>query len=991
VAAASSSWLIPHADGAVPVVRVIVQEADLDGHALLLRFRNGDTEHAAEFLPGEGHGPTLKAAADILAHWRRGTRKVELEAALHGAVVDGGTLRPAAMAGGLPTFVSLLPSYMVNVSSLTHFDFCPRNYLMDRYSVPELHPAQIRGNLVHEVFEPLLKEPTDRSSLMQHFGESLRKQVPQMLMAGTDPEEVFEDSRHHLNTLFRGVNWLHGSEEIEEIFVERFFLDPELGLKGKIDALVKKKNGRWQAFELKTGKSWGRKANRGHAYQVSAYQLLLMRAGFTELDPPCVFYTGDGALRLRQGEPSLPPRATLKTVSFGVAEILEHVNLRNDLVRIDITGALDFNTNDNKCRACVRLKKAETCLDLHHIGLEGGETAAPSLAGGLVKESSTDPDRALFARLNEALLHEFRTLRCEHGRTLLAPLEERMERGRCVQVRTVGIDPERHILRLDFPAGNTAEIREGDPCLLSDAAGVLGSSVLEVWVASISKEGAAVRLPKGVREPWFEPRYLDANSPETAFARNFASLFQLWARDAVVRDNLAPLRRHLMGEDPQWPDNAPLEGADFASTGLTLLPDQERAVACARGLEKMLLVQGPPGTGKTLTLACMVREIFATGKRVLVATYTHRASEEVMAKLQRLAPEVPVRKLGRVDATGARFADRCLDNILRESEPLLAHAANGPDVVREVSAHAEDVKALLAEPGVYVGTVQTWISGTYDNLCRPSAGGFPFDVAVVDEAAQIIAPAMIGVLRLAPRWILVGDHQQLPPVVLADAAQPLQRTLFESLAESLVDQPTRLVSLGVQHRMPPDLGNFISREFYAGELGSAAACADHALPGTEGTPSVSLLHCPRDEEDRQARQFPREAEGIIETLKMALDSGLEVRDGAGRPRVGIIAPYRLQVAFLRRRAEEVLGFYGDGAFWEQVVDTVDRFQGDERDLIFLSLCLDPDTLHIPRIYRDARRVNVALSRARARLCVVGDLRAMAAVPVLERFQKAFST
>ncbi len=1004
----SSSWLTPQPDSPLPVVRVIVQEADPARGALLLRFRDDQTEHATELVLGKGHESTVQAAADILAHWAREVRQEELEATLHGARVEGAsvksasvegatmestsakgaTLRPAQHPGSLPTFLSLLPSYMVNVSALTHFDFCPRNYLMDRYSVPDLHPAQIRGNLVHEVFEPLLQEPQDRASLMRHFGRSLHRQVPQMVMAGTDPHAVFQDSRHHLNTLFRSVNWLH--QKIEEVFAERFFLDPELGLKGKIDALVRKKNGRWQALELKTGKSWGQKANRGHAYQVAAYQLLLLRAGFTRLDPPGVLYTGDGAARLRDRAAALPPRATLKNVSFGAREVLEHVNLRNDLVRIDITGTLDFNTNDNKCRACVRLKKAETCLDLHHIGLDGGPTAAPSLAQDLARDSFTDRDRDLFRNFNQALLHEFRTLRCEHGRTLLDPLEKRVADGRCVSVRTVGLDPQRRILRLSFPAGNTTEIREGEPCLLSDEAGVLGHSVLEVWVASIDKEGAAVRLPKGVREPWFQPCYLDANSPETAFARNFAALYQLWSRDAVVHESLAPVRRHLRGQDPRWPANTQVAGSDGQPAGPALLPDQKRAVALARGLEKLLLVQGPPGTGKTLTLACMVRELANAGKRVLVATYTHRAAEEVMAKLHDPAAEVPVRKLGRVDATSARFADRCLDSILQRNRPLPAEGARGPDVVREVGDHARDVQDLLAEPAIYVGTVQTWISGAYDNLGRSGAtGGFPFDVAVVDEAAQIITPAMVGVLRLAPRWILVGDHQQLPPVILADDAQVLQRTLFESLAMSLPDRPDLLVSLGVQHRMPPDLGTFISREFYDGKLTSAPSCAEHVLPGEEDAATVSLVHCPLGDGARQARVFPQEAETIVETLKTALEAGLEARDAVGRPRIGIIAPYRRQVALLRRQAEEMLAEYGDGDFWEMVINSVDRFQGDERDLIFLSLCLDSHTGHTPRVYRDARRVNVALSRARARLCVVGDLPAMDAVPVLARFREAF--
>lgn len=990
------SWLKPVEEGFAPVVRVLVQEADTEAGRLLVRFRTLDDEYPAEVSLGPAHAASVEAAGALLAHWTQRRLDVPLEATLHAVDVAAGTLAPAPdRPDRLPSFISLLPCYMVNVSALTHFDFCPRNYLMDRYTVPGLHPSQIRGNLVHEVFEPLLREPDDRESWHRRFGASLRKQVPQMLMAGTEPAEVFADSRHHLNTLFRGVNWLHRNVEIDEIFVERFFLDPELGLKGKIDALVRKKNGRWQAFELKTGKSWGRKANRGHAYQVSAYQLMLMRMGFAELDPPCVIYTGDGALRYRNEEPPLPPQTTLKPVPFGPGEVHEHINLRNQLVRIDITGALDFNDNDRKCQACIRLQKADRCLDLHHIGLEGGENPAPSLRERVEQTPFTGPEQDLFRRFNEALLHEFRTLRCEHGRTLLAPLAERVARGRCAAVEGAGAEDGGRLLRLRFPEGNTTEIREGDPCLLSDAGGVLGASVLEVWVASIDREGVRVRLPRGVQTPWFKPAFLDSNSPETAFARNFAGLFQLWHEDERVRENLAPVLRHLLGEDSDWAPNQPRGVADEDAVlgGVSLLPDQRHALACARGLGKLLLVQGPPGTGKTFTLACLVRQLFVSGRRVLVATYTHRAAEEVMAKLERVAPEVPVRKLGRRDATSSRFGDRCLDELWHEGEP--APTGDSETIVADASEHAARVKERLAEPCVYVGTVQTWISGSHDRLLPPTPEGFPFDVAVVDEAGQIITPAMLGVLRLAPRWILVGDHQQLPPVVVAEAAQALKLTLFESLAGVLTGSDDLLVSLGVQHRMPPDLGDFISCGFYGENLASAPACQEHRLPGARGTlfaetsGSVTLLHRPAGRNGNPDRQFPAEATAIIERLAAALDEGLDLRDAAGRPTVGIIAPYRRQVAFLRRLAEERLAAWADGPFWEQVIDTVDRFQGDEREWILMSLCLDPAGTAIPRIYQDARRLNVALSRARARLCVVGDLQAMEVVPLLRRLRKAF--
>lgn len=111
-------------------------------------------------------------------------------------------------------------------------------------------------------------------------------------------------------------------------------------------------------------------------------------------------------------------------------------------------------------------------------------------------------------------------------------------------------------------------------------------------------------------------------------------------------------------------------------------------------------------------------------------------------------------------------------------------------------------------------------------------------------------------------------------------------------------------------------------------------------------------------------------------------------DGGNKPTIGIIAPYRAQVALLRRKLEnEFDGSVDDNKIWIDVVDTVDRFQGDERDIIIISLCLRRGSKSIPRIYEDNRRINVALSRAKKKLWIIGCIEEMKRIPTLRAFKE----
>lgn len=938
---------------------------------------------------------SAQAASQILASVAGREKPPPIHVKLLNVRCNNGNLSfPADPVGNGEAYPLLViqPSYLINVTSLTHFDFCPRNYLMDRYSIPESNQAMQRGSLVHSVFDFMLRHPRDREGLLHHCHTEMDGQLPDLAMQGVPPAQHFEDVRPHLNALAQGIDEALSPASFAEVYVERYMINPDLGLKGKIDALVKKTNGRWQALELKTGKSWGAAANAGHAFQVCAYHLLLTQNGIGPLDPPCVVYTGNQAQQIRQGERLLPAATMCKMLAFDARTAVQMINLRNELVRIDYTGELEFNDNPNKCRACVRLGKATHCVNLHGMGLDGGEIFAEHLEPLVAGLNVADKCRDGFQAMNGALLAEFQAIRTEHGLVLQGSIESRIAKGICLLVKQAENQAEDGLITLELPEGNSSEFREGDPCLVSDSAGPVKGNCIEVYISQINKRRAVVSLPQGVSRLWFSPTYLDVNAPDSAFERNFAALYALWASTDSEDDPLGPIRQFLSGAPHAFRPNEEVAAA-FDGVQPPPLPAQRRAVSLALGLKDMLLIQGPPGTGKTYTLALVVKALTQQGQRVAIATYTHRAADEVMSKLASAAPELAIRKLGRQEAIAAQHSDKCLDGMLARKNDI--PRCSKEQMLVDLEARREELASLLSAPAVYIGTTHAWLSGAYDALPQMMSDGQRalFDVVVVDEASQIITPNLVGVLRLAKRWVLVGDHKQLPPIVVGDTTGNLAATLFEAIAEHPECDTSQIVQLDTQHRMPTTLSHFIGNTFYGGRLKTSATAAQRSPRVTCEHPLMATSHCislvnvAQSTEVIHLKQFLDEANWITKTMAELSKHGWPLRDKAEKPTIGIIAPYRAQVALLRRCLERKFEGKVEHEFWNDVVDTVDRFQGDERDVIMLSLCLRQGSERIPRIYEDERRINVALSRAKMKLWVVGSTADMNRIPVLEAFRR----
>lgn len=417
-------------------------------------------------------------------------------------------------------------------------------------------------------------------------------------------------------------------------------------------------------------------------------------------------------------------------------------------------------------------------------------------------------------------------------------------------------------------------------------------------------------------------------------------------------------------------------------------PHYDQVLLSAFRSQDFFLLVGPPGTGKTsMALRFMVEEEIARGTcGVLLTAYTNRAVDEICAMLNDAG--IGFLRIGSESSCDERFRDRLFEN-----------AVGGLDTV-------ENMRDAVRSVAVIVGTTSMLQS-------RPSVFGLKhFSLAIVDEASQILEPALIGILSAhdgtgrccIDRFILVGDHKQLPAVVQQSETDsrvddPLlhgigltdcRNSLFERLM-NIERRSGRKCFVGLldrQGRMHPDVARFAETMFYAGEnLRSVPlphqleASLGYDLPAEDamdGLLKVRRMIFIPVEDDNAGRLSDKVN---VAEADMAADIVRRIYRFYGErfdpdKTIGIIVPYRNQIAMIRRR----LAALGISALDRISIDTVERFQGSQRDVIIYSftvhrrsqLAFLTANTFIENGRVIDRKLNVAVTRARRQMIITGN-------------------
>lgn len=603
-----------------------------------------------------------------------------------------------------------------------------------------------------------------------------------------------------------------------------------------------------------------------------------------------------------------------------------------------------------------------------------------------------------FDRLSRLLDLEAEAERAQAARTAAEDGEGRALTGLVVREEDAGLGGR---LLLTFGKRDTSlplpptRLQPGSPVLLTcpnDGQSVALRGV--VFARDASTLRVAVEedeVPEG--ETW----RVELSADEVSRRRQKAAMA---AARSATRSRFAELRDVLLGRrEPEFRGIEP-----FHSLDSHLNEPQREAIALALAAKDLAVLHGPPGTGKTTAVVELIRQAVRRGERVLACAPSNLAVDNLLEKLL-AAGEEPVR-LGHPARVSEPLREHVLDELAerhpdaRQARKFYkdAHAlfrkagkwtrakpepGERASLRREGRALIDDARKLEDRAVERLLDAAPILCATLTGLNPEVIGHRTFDLVVIDEACQTPEPACWIAIGRAKRIVLAGDHCQLPPTVLSLEAG--RKGLGISLMERLVAHYGAAVTrrLRVQYRMHEAIAGFSAAEFYESDLVADESVKAHLLRDLPGVANEPLTETPvlyidtagagyDEEEVNDSRRNPQEAALVAKKVRELLAAGLTGEQ------IAVIAPYSAQVKLLR----DLLPVPG------LEIDSVDGFQGREKEAVVYSMVRSNPEGDVGFL-ADVRRTNVALTRARRKLTVIGDSATLAHHPFYQRLLTYF--
>lgn len=544
----------------------------------------------------------------------------------------------------------------------------------------------------------------------------------------------------------------------------------------------------------------------------------------------------------------------------------------------------------------------------------------------------------------------------------------------------------------------------GSPVLLTEE-GVTQQNGWRGVVCRRDAESLDVALAEAPETHADRPTFrLDLSSDQISRQRQLAALQEA---KRAERGRIAQLRDVLLGQrPPRFEESPPLAPLDEG-----LNDSQHQAVRLALAAQDVAIIHGPPGTGKTRTVAELIRQAVARGEKVLACAPSNLAVDNLLERLV-LAGENAIR-LGHPARVLPELQQHTLD-VLVDAHPDVALARR---LIKEASAlqdrasrytrakplpgarqaMRQEARALLADAQriedqlvKHLLDSATVVCCTLTGIDSRVVGERQFDLVVIDEAAQAVEPACWIPLTRAGRLVLAGDHCQLPPTIISPEAA--RGGLAVSLMERLMLEHGTNISrrLTTQYRMHRAIMDFSSQEFYDSELAADDSVEGHVLADLPDVEPGPLTAFPLQLIDTAGANYDEEPETEGASLLNRQEAELASRKvqqllaaGVAASGIAVIAPYAAQVRLLRSVLES------DGLNIDALeIDTVDGFQGREKEAVIISLVRSNGKGEIGFL-ADTRRMNVALTRARRKLIVIGDSATIARHPFYQRLLDHF--
>ncbi|KAK9446524.1 uncharacterized protein V1518DRAFT_143160 [Limtongia smithiae] len=858
------------------------------------------------------------------------------------------------------------PDVLVSCTTVAEYFNCyRRSVLIQRVRSPsEGNKATTYGAIIHELLQTCLLRNDFSVAFMDATLETILPRHIEQLFFLCEPLEAArmhvrekyacmqEWAARHVHMHTRG-----GKLSIIDILdAEEHVWSPLYGLKGNIDMTVSMDvDGARQSivpFEIKTGK---RATSVTHRAQTTLYMLLLSDRYDVDIAVGILYYLDFSEM------------VTIQSAHRDMGALIRG---RNAIVQAgsSITLSVGMNENPRRCQGCF---SQTPCYMLHKAHDPDAHDNVQRPRFDEVTSHLAPSELEFLKRWDEALALEERSaasLRHEIWRMTGA---ERQSLSRCIADVTVSskkfADTAERISKWEYkftlPVSSSLsarffdmQINVGDPVVISDTKGHVGLAngflkALTTTEALVSVDREFDRNGRGINYRIDKDEFSNGMS----YVRN--NLIQILAaegnkrqRDLIV--NLA---------EPQFDEVVEEREMRW------LNEDQQLAMRKVLSASDYALIMGMPGTGKTTIISELIKTLLAQNKTVLLTSYTHSAVDNILMKLKSHCTDVL--RLGPID------------KIHPEVKSFAVLQSNLPSTFAELESFYFGSRVVAT----------TCLSINSLLFLRRR-----FDYCIVDEASQITLPICIGPLRFADKFVLVGDHFQLPPLVRDKRAKALglDRSLFRLLSET---HPAAVAMLRYQYRMCEDIMTLSNTLVYDGKLrcGSEEVAArvltipelEHGLrtvhARSRGVPhekcwlrdmvlaeehSVVFLNTDHISSARESNAGGGVA-NECEAMLTAHIADVLLSCGVAPSELGIISIYRAQLRLIRRRLPpSATGIE---------LQTVDRFQGRDKDCVIVSLVRANEEGEVGELLKDWRRMNVTMTRARRKVVVLGSKRTLA--------------
>ncbi|XP_065859442.1 DNA replication ATP-dependent helicase/nuclease JHS1 [Euphorbia lathyris] len=898
------------------------------------------------------------------------------------------------------------PDILISGTRVTSSFSCPRRTVLDeRLKCNEHSYVALLGILLHQIYEAALTSENPTISSLEGYARTvLQKNIESLYACGVNENDVLKDL---VEAIPRILNWLmqfkssqdskgqtvdFGSHDglkklkiSEVIDIEDMAWAPKYGLKGMVDASIRVKvesTGddtveKIVPLEFKSGKVPKGQSSMEHSAQVILYTLLMSERYMRHIDFGILHY-----LWSDQTQGIMARRSDLVGLIMRRNEVANHIINASKMQKLP-----PMLRSPNMCRSCRHL---DVCTIYHKV--HGGNTESSGLGdvfdlsvkhltsahGVFLRHWDWLIDlEAKEAQIKKNQIWHSHSLNSKHPTSCLStvvldasygfPHQKSLKDDRFIYRFVPQMLPSQNPGASDGDSMNHFDLtlKIGDYVILSIESG--HRTVASGIITDISQLHVSVSFSKRLRIPGSsclsekadllqEVWRIDKDESMTSFSVMRFNLVQLF----VQSEQGSHLRRMIVDlEAPRFESGCVFSqdpAISYIRSVKSLNGDQRRAILKILAAKDYALILGMPGTGKTSTIVHAVRALLLRGASIMLTSYTNSAVDNLLIKLK--AQGIDFLRIGRQEAVHEQVRANCFSAMDVQS-------------VEEIKYRLEEAKVV----GV-----------TCSGVTSPLLSKKRFDVCIVDEAGQITLPISLGPLMFTTKFVLVGDHYQLPPLVQSTEAREngMGISLFCRLSEA---HPQAISALQNQYRMCEGIMELSNALIYGDRLrcgSSEIANAKLNFSTSESSsswlkevlnPSRSIVFINTDmlpafeAKSSKAVNNPIEARIIAEVTKELVKCGIEGEE------IGIITPYNSQANLIQTAV----------CITSVEIHTIDKYQGRDKDCILVSFVRSTEN---PRncnssLLGDWHRINVALTRAKKKLIMVGSRKTLNNVPLLK--------